>query len=217
MDHRDEQLVCSDCGESFVFTAAEAAFYEERGLRAPPKRCKACRAARKTAGPRRSGAPRYTGDVNEYRSPMQDTSYSSPSGGRRDGRGRNDGNYRAPSFGGGLGSGRAPSGGEGSGRSRSERPPGRGRGRGDPRPARTGPPPGGRPALGRGETSGPEDTAAPVAGSGRRARRHRALFDITCSACGVAAQVPFEPAEGREVFCKECYVARKPVASEGSS
>src|SRR5262245_43665261 len=89
--HRDERIVCGDCGSSFLFSAGEAAVFAERGL-AAPKRCKECRLARKgrtpspmgaapaprrhghapLRGERRGGAPRYTGDVNEYRSPMQD-------------------------------------------------------------------------------------------------------------------------------------------------
>ena len=43
----DQHLKCADCGEEFVFTAGERAFYEERGLSHPPTRCKNCRNARK--------------------------------------------------------------------------------------------------------------------------------------------------------------------------
>jgi hypothetical protein len=86
---RDDHLVCTSCGETFLFSASEAAVFAQRGLTSP-KRCKTCRKARKEqaggradasgrfgAGPRTDGRgrPRYTGDVNEYRSPMQD-SYS---------------------------------------------------------------------------------------------------------------------------------------------
>jgi CxxC-x17-CxxC domain-containing protein len=35
------------------------------------------------------------------------------------------------------------------------------------------------------------------------------MFSIHCNACGVEAQVPFKPAEGREVFCPTCYRARR--------
>jgi Probable zinc-ribbon domain len=42
----DRTLVCRDCGQSFVFTAGEQAFYSERGYN-EPQRCPACRAARK--------------------------------------------------------------------------------------------------------------------------------------------------------------------------
>lgn len=84
-DH-DERIDCAECGASFVFTSAEAAFYREKNLTAP-KRCKACRVARRAARPAGARAeggrpapsgpgrrPRYTNDVNEYRSPMQDPS-----------------------------------------------------------------------------------------------------------------------------------------------
>jgi CxxC-x17-CxxC domain-containing protein len=37
------------------------------------------------------------------------------------------------------------------------------------------------------------------------------MFNITCSSCGVATQVPFQPIEGRDVFCQPCYRARKPA------
>ncbi len=49
----DQKLTCSDCGEEFVFTEGEQAFYakqvDKRTGQAwvPPKRCKPCRAARK--------------------------------------------------------------------------------------------------------------------------------------------------------------------------
>jgi CxxC-x17-CxxC domain-containing protein len=219
--YHDEQITCADCGTAFLFSAAEAAFYAEKGLAAPPKRCKECRAARKErggsrpsypggghgghggqgqgyggAGQQRGGPPRggqrggpprgpspraadgrprrpaqSTGDVNEYRSPMQDSVYTPPPAwGRGAPRGavQNDGNYRAPSFGG-------------------ERAPRR-QGGAPPPPA-----------------SGPRPERAP------RPRAHGATFDITCSTCGAQAQVPFKPIEGRDVFCQPCYRARKPV------
>ena len=42
----DKQVSCVDCGESFTFTAGEQEFYNERGY-STPKRCKACRDAKK--------------------------------------------------------------------------------------------------------------------------------------------------------------------------
>ena len=45
----DEAIVCKECGEEFVFTAGEQAFYQERGLTNKPKSCKACRDAKKNA------------------------------------------------------------------------------------------------------------------------------------------------------------------------
>lgn len=50
----DKVLVCKECGQEFVFTAGEQAFYAERGFQNEPQRCKPCRDARKNAarGPR---------------------------------------------------------------------------------------------------------------------------------------------------------------------
>src|SRR5215218_1608543 len=42
----DQTLTCRDCGQQFVFTAGEQAFYTERGF-SPPMRCTPCRAKRK--------------------------------------------------------------------------------------------------------------------------------------------------------------------------
>lgn len=42
----DLQLTCSDCGQEFTFTAADQAFFSERGF-STPKRCKPCRQAKK--------------------------------------------------------------------------------------------------------------------------------------------------------------------------
>jgi len=45
----DMQLTCSDCGQEFTFTAADQAFFQERGF-STPKRCKQCRLAKKANG-----------------------------------------------------------------------------------------------------------------------------------------------------------------------
>lgn len=226
--HRDEHLTCADCSAPFLFSASEAQVFAERGL-ASPKRCKDCRRARKERnqqqglgggggfarphqdrGPprdlrsaprpqgRRDGgfdsgygnssarAPRYTGDVNEYRSPMQDNGYAAspaPWG--------SDGGF-AP---------RAP-----------RRPPPAG-----PRPGprfQGGPPPWANdgqyrapaPAH-RAEPAGFDRGPAPLP----RRRPQAEMFSITCNSCGVKAEVPFRPAEGRDVFCQACYCARKPT------
>lgn len=42
----DQQLMCSDCGQAFTFTAEDQDFFRERGYSAP-KRCKTCRQAKK--------------------------------------------------------------------------------------------------------------------------------------------------------------------------
>ncbi|MCW4006062.1 MAG: hypothetical protein NWF04_05650 [Candidatus Bathyarchaeota archaeon] len=33
----------------------------------------------------------------------------------------------------------------------------------------------------------------------------KTLFEAKCTACGGTARVPFEPTEGKPVYCKECY------------
>lgn len=43
----DQILQCRDCGQEFVFTAGEQAFYTSKGFTHPPTRCPDCRAARK--------------------------------------------------------------------------------------------------------------------------------------------------------------------------
>jgi CxxC-x17-CxxC domain-containing protein len=47
----DQRLKCVDCGEEFLFTAGEQAFYRTHGLTHPPTRCKRCRDARKSQRP----------------------------------------------------------------------------------------------------------------------------------------------------------------------
>ena len=36
-------------------------------------------------------------------------------------------------------------------------------------------------------------------------RGERKLFEAVCAQCGKATQVPFEPREGRAVYCRDCY------------
>jgi len=37
----------------------------------------------------------------------------------------------------------------------------------------------------------------------------RRVYSVVCAACGVETTVPFEPTEGRPVYCKECYAKMK--------
>jgi CxxC-x17-CxxC domain-containing protein len=41
-------------------------------------------------------------------------------------------------------------------------------------------------------------------GGGYYDRPPRVMHDVTCSDCGKKTQVPFEPTEGRPVYCTEC-------------
>ena len=43
----DKILTCADCGQEFTFTASEQQFYADRGF-SDPRRCRNCRAARKS-------------------------------------------------------------------------------------------------------------------------------------------------------------------------
>ncbi len=258
--HRDEHIVCANCGASFLFSAGEAAVFAERSL-AAPKRCKECRRARKEQGgsapqgrpapawgggsgnqggggapqggfaQRGRPAPRYTGDVNEYRSPMQDNSYGNRpawGGGNNGGGNQGGGNGYAPrgprppmggrpSFGGASpGGARGPS--------RGGPPPWQQQGGGDGNyraPSFHGNNGGGYEARDNrfaGPPRGaPQDSgfaAGPPGGDSAQMQRRRPtaeMFSITCNSCGVHAEVPFRPAEGRDVFCQACYRARKPT------
>jgi len=46
--YEDKTLVCKDCGQEFVFTAGEQEFYESKGFKNEPGRCRECRQARKS-------------------------------------------------------------------------------------------------------------------------------------------------------------------------
>lgn len=56
----DIQLTCSDCGQDFTFTAADQAFFQERGY-STPKRCKNCRIAKKNSQGGDGGGYRSSG------------------------------------------------------------------------------------------------------------------------------------------------------------
>ena len=57
MVEADKVLKCRDCGEEFVFTAGEQAFYKERGFQHEPTRCRRCREEKKRQGGVQGGAP----------------------------------------------------------------------------------------------------------------------------------------------------------------
>jgi CxxC-x17-CxxC domain-containing protein len=46
---QDQTLTCRDCGNSFVWTASEQQFYQDKGFSNAPVRCPACRAAKKAS------------------------------------------------------------------------------------------------------------------------------------------------------------------------
>lgn len=57
--YQDKTLVCKDCGEEFIFSAGEQAFYEERGFQNEPQRCKGCRDKRKNSTNHNSAPREY--------------------------------------------------------------------------------------------------------------------------------------------------------------
>ena len=63
MGFEDKSLQCSDCGATFAFSAEEQEFFESKGYTNEPKRCPACREARRTQ--------RYGNDGYGYRSQRQ--------------------------------------------------------------------------------------------------------------------------------------------------
>ena len=66
----DKSITCVDCGEEFLFTAGEQAFYRERGLTNEPTRCKNCREKRK-AGRATAGGGGGGGSASYGRSEKQ--------------------------------------------------------------------------------------------------------------------------------------------------
>jgi NAD-dependent SIR2 family protein deacetylase len=60
MSFQDKSLNCSDCGQQFTFTAGEQEFYQSKGFTNEPRRCPACRRARKMQ--------RYGSSSNSYAS-----------------------------------------------------------------------------------------------------------------------------------------------------
>lgn len=42
----DRQILCGDCNCTFVWTAGEQAFFRDKNLQNPPKRCKECKQAK---------------------------------------------------------------------------------------------------------------------------------------------------------------------------
>lgn len=47
MAFEDKDLVCKDCGVTFIFTVGEQEFYAEKGFENEPQRCRECRNIRK--------------------------------------------------------------------------------------------------------------------------------------------------------------------------
>lgn len=46
--------------------------------------------------------------------------------------------------------------------------------------------------------------------SGGASRPSRQMYSAVCAECGTETQVPFEPREGRPVYCSRCYDKNRP-------
>ncbi len=46
-------------------------------------------------------------------------------------------------------------------------------------------------------------------GGGGGDRGPREMYKATCADCGQECEVPFKPAEGRPVYCRDCYQKHK--------
>jgi CxxC-x17-CxxC domain-containing protein len=46
-------------------------------------------------------------------------------------------------------------------------------------------------------------------GRGGGFNANRPMFKATCADCGNECEVPFEPREGRPVYCRDCYQKHK--------
>ncbi|MBI4312651.1 MAG: zinc-ribbon domain containing protein [Chloroflexi bacterium] len=44
----------------------------------------------------------------------------------------------------------------------------------------------------------------------------RQMYSIVCAGCGKEAQVPFEPRQGRPVYCNDCYSKERASGGGGS-
>jgi len=47
MSFQDKSIKCTDCGTTFTFTSGEQEFFATKGYTNEPKRCPACRKAKK--------------------------------------------------------------------------------------------------------------------------------------------------------------------------
>lgn len=65
MTFQEKTLTCSDCGNSFTFSVEEQEQFQSRGYTNEPKRCPACRQARK-AEQNRTGGNGFRNDSYGY-------------------------------------------------------------------------------------------------------------------------------------------------------
>lgn len=59
----------------------------------------------------------------------------------------------------------------------------------------------------------PECRASRRRGGGFRSDAPRTMYPVTCAACGAPTEVPFEPRQGRPVYCRNCYETHRESSS----
>lgn len=58
MSYVDRNVICQDCGATFVFSAGEQEFFATKGFQNEPKRCHDCRRTRRARMSALSAGPR---------------------------------------------------------------------------------------------------------------------------------------------------------------
>jgi CxxC-x17-CxxC domain-containing protein len=177
----DREISCLDCAQPFVFTAGEQEFYDRKGFKEEPKRCKPCRdnrKAKRSPGVAMGGSDAgYTPNRRPAATPAgAATGYGTGNGYNGNGVGAADDDDDDD-----IGN-RLP----------QTAAPVRG-----PREVRT---------ISSGPSNGSSNGTAAMGGGGAPRRE---LHDATCGTCGVATRVPFKPVAGRPVYCRDCYGARR--------
>lgn len=61
-----------------------------------------------------------------------------------------------------------------------------------------------------------EPSRCPACRRARKQRGEQAGYTVVCADCGKETKVPFQPKEGRPVYCEECYARRKGAGSSGA-
>jgi CxxC-x17-CxxC domain-containing protein len=206
MSFVDRELVCLDCAQAFVFTGGEQEFYERKGFKEEPKRCKPCRDTRKQ---RRNDTPVTT------RAPRAAAATNGANGGGN-GLAHPAANGAANGNGFGFRGDEDDDAQPGPGNraytdvddddSIGNRAPG-------VAPARTQRPQAAAPRGANGGGARRERSAPGGAGNGGGGGERRDLHDATCAQCNGVARVPFKPVPGRPVYCRDCYASR--AASAG--
>ncbi len=59
------------------------------------------------------------------------------------------------------------------------------------------------------EETAQADAPAPTAEPAGTDQQGRTLYNVKCTNCGKDTQVPFQPAAGRPVYCRDCYMQKK--------